>query len=52
MDYSVENYPVSQLHCDTHTCVIAPTRPPNGPDVAELAAKGIRKVMNNLDQLR
>ncbi len=51
VDYSVDNYPVSQLHCDTHTCVIAPTRPPNGPEVAELAAKGIRKVMNNLDQL-
>lgn len=51
VEYSIQNYPVSQLHCDTHTCVIVPTRPPNGPEVSEFAAKGISKVMNNLDQL-
>jgi len=51
VDYSLDQYPVAQKHCDTHTGMTSPLRPPNGPEVAELTAAGIRKVMENLDQL-
>ncbi|MBN2309569.1 MAG: DegT/DnrJ/EryC1/StrS family aminotransferase [Candidatus Hydrogenedentes bacterium] len=51
VDYSLEQYPVAQLHCDTHTCIVSALRPPNGPDVARLMAQGIRKVMENVEQL-
>jgi len=51
VDYIPEDYPVAQLHCDTHTGMTYPLRSPNGPEVAELMATGIRKVMDNLDQI-
>ena len=51
VDYAVDQYPVSQLHCDTHTCLSMALRSPNGPDVAALMAEGIRKVMSNADLL-
>lgn len=52
VDYSPEQYPVAQQHCDSHTGMTTPLRAPNGPEVAELVANGIRKVMSNLDQLK
>ena len=51
VDYAPENYPVAQKHCDWHIGMTSPLRAPNGPEVAELVAKAIRKVMGNLDQL-
>ncbi len=51
VDYSLEQYPVSQLHCDTHTCIVMALRSPNGFDAVDLMAEGIRKVMENTDQL-
>ena len=51
VDYSPDRYPVAQKHCDSHTGMTVPLRAPNGPEVAELTATGIRKVMENLDQL-
>jgi dTDP-4-amino-4,6-dideoxygalactose transaminase len=51
VDYSVERFPVSTRHLETHTGMTYPLRAPNGTDVAELAAEAIRKVMGNLDQL-
>jgi dTDP-4-amino-4,6-dideoxygalactose transaminase len=51
VDYSVEQYPVAREHCDTHACVVTALRAPNGPDTARLLAQGIRKVMDNVDQL-
>jgi dTDP-4-amino-4,6-dideoxygalactose transaminase len=51
VDYSLHQYPMAQQHCDTHTCIVMPLRSPNGTDVAELMAKGIGKVMRNIDQL-
>jgi hypothetical protein len=51
VDYGVEQYPASQRHCDTHTCISMALRMPNGPDVAQGMAEGIRKVMANLNQL-
>ena len=50
--YSPADYPVAQLHCDTHTGMTTPLRAPNGPDAAEATARGIRKVMENLDQVQ
>ena len=51
VDYSLEQYPVAQKHCDWHTGMTTPLRPPNGPDVAEKVAEAFRKVMNNVDQV-
>jgi len=51
VDYSLDQYPVAQKHCDTHTCISMALRSPNGSDVAGLLAQGIRKVMENVDQL-
>jgi perosamine synthetase len=51
VDYSPSRFPVAQKHCDSHTGMTMPLRAPNGPEVAELTAKGIRKVMENVVQL-
>ncbi len=51
VDYSVHQYPMAQKHCDAHTGMTSPLRAPNGPDAVALTAKGIRKVMENLNQL-
>jgi dTDP-4-amino-4,6-dideoxygalactose transaminase len=51
VNYAVEQYPVAQLHNDTHACLVMSLRAPNGPDVAQLLATGIRKVMENVDQI-
>lgn len=52
VDYDLAQYPVAQQHCDTHTCLVMALRAPNGPDVAALLARGIRKVMSHVDELR
>jgi len=51
VDYSLEQFPMAQKHCDSHTGMTTPLRSPNGPEAAELTAAGIRKVMENIDQL-
>jgi len=51
VDYAPERFPVAQRHCETHACLVMALRPPNGPDVARLLAGGVRKVMENTDQL-
>ncbi len=51
VDYRLERFPMAQQHCDWHTGMTYPLRTPNGPDVAEAMARGIRKVMENRDQL-
>ncbi|MBL7202369.1 MAG: DegT/DnrJ/EryC1/StrS family aminotransferase [Anaerolineae bacterium] len=51
VDYSLDQYPVAQKHCDTHTCISMALRSPNGVEAARRMAQGIRKVMENLDQL-
>ena len=51
VDYAPEQYPVAQTHNDTHACIVMALRAPNGPDVARLLAAGIRKVMENVDQV-
>jgi len=51
VDYSPARFPAAQRHCDWHVGMTVPLRAPNGPRVAELVAKAIRKVIENLDQL-
>jgi perosamine synthetase len=51
VDYTLEQYPVAQKHCDTHACLVMTLRYPNGPEVMEMIADGVRKVMEQVDQL-
>lgn len=51
VEYRPQDYPVAQRHADWHAGMTTPLRAPNGPEVAELTAAGIRKVMQNLDQV-
>jgi len=51
VDYSLEQFPVAQKHCDWHTGMTMPLRPPNGPELAERVAAGWRKVVSNIDQV-
>jgi hypothetical protein len=51
VDYSLNQYPGAQKHCDCHTGMTTPLRAPNSPDVARFMAAGIRKVMANVEQL-
>jgi dTDP-4-amino-4,6-dideoxygalactose transaminase len=49
--YAPDDYPVARRHADWHTGMTTPLRSPNGPAEAGATARGIRKVMENLDQL-
>ena len=51
VDYSLDQYPVAQRHCATHTCLVYPLRYPNPPETVELIAAAIWKVMEHIDQL-
>jgi len=49
--YIPEDYPMAQLHCDTHFGLTQPLRAPNTPDVARLVGKAIKKVLENVKDL-
>ena len=51
VDYSLDQYPVAQRHSDTHACLVQTLRYPNGSDLIELIAEGIRKVMARAEEL-
>jgi perosamine synthetase len=51
VDYALHQYTSAQRHCDTHTGMTTPLRAPNGPAEVLATARGIRKVMENLDQV-
>jgi perosamine synthetase len=51
VDYSLEQYPMAQKHCDTHTGMTTPLRLPNDLDTVRLVAEAFRKVMGNIEQL-
>ncbi|HEY3396936.1 MAG TPA: DegT/DnrJ/EryC1/StrS family aminotransferase [Armatimonadota bacterium] len=51
VSYDPAAYPVARKHSDWHTGMTSPLRPPNGPEVAEATAAGIRKVLANVDQV-
>jgi len=50
-EYDRDAFPVARLHANTHTGMTVPIRHPNGPRQAELTAKGIRKIMENVKEL-
>ena len=51
VSYALDQYPVAQRHCDTHTCLVFPLRSPNAPETVELVAAAFWKVMEQVDQL-
>ncbi len=51
VEYDPGEFPVARKHADWHTGMTTPLRAPNGPTAAEATARGIRKVMENIDQL-
>lgn len=51
VNYSLDQFPVAVRHCDWHTGITMPLRPPNDVDVAEIVAAGWRKVMTRISQV-
>jgi perosamine synthetase len=51
VSYALDQYKEAQRHTDTHTGMTTPLRAPNTPEVAEYVAKGIKKVLANIDQV-
>jgi len=51
VSYALDQYPMARKHADCHTGITVPLRAPNGPKSAELTARGIRKVMENVAQV-
>jgi dTDP-4-amino-4,6-dideoxygalactose transaminase len=51
VDYNPERFPVAQRHCESYMALVMALRAPNGPDIAERIAGGIRKVFDNLGQI-
>ena len=49
--YDLEQFPVARRHCDWHTGITFPLRPPNTPAEADKVADAWIKVMDNLDQV-
>lgn len=52
VNYDVHQFPMAQAHTDRHLCFAIPLRSPNGPEVARLHARGIRKVFENIKELK
>jgi dTDP-4-amino-4,6-dideoxygalactose transaminase len=51
VDYNPANFPVAQRHCESYIALVMALRAPNGPDIAEKIATGIRKVFENLGEI-
>jgi hypothetical protein len=51
VDYSSGQFPVAVRHCNWHTGMTFPLRPPNGPRLAKAVANAWRKVMSRIDQV-
>lgn len=52
VSYDTAQFPVAQRHCDAHTGMTDPIRPPNTPAEARLLAGAIGKVMEQAGTLR
>jgi dTDP-4-amino-4,6-dideoxygalactose transaminase len=46
VDYTPAHFPVALRHCDSYMALVMALRAPNGPDLAEKIAAGIRKVFD------
>ena len=51
VDYDPGNFPVARRHCDTYVALELALRAPNGTDIAEAIAGGIRKVFDHIDRI-
>lgn len=51
VDYTPANFPAALDHCDSHTGMTYPLRPPHGVEVAQRIATAFEKVMTQLDAL-
>jgi dTDP-4-amino-4,6-dideoxygalactose transaminase len=51
VDYDSARFPVAQRHCESYMALVMALRAPNGADIAERIAAGIRKVFDNLGQI-
>lgn len=51
VSYALSQFPVAVKHCDWHTGMTTPLRPPNGLDLAEGVAQAYRKVLSNIAQV-
>jgi len=51
VDYNPERFPVARRHCDCYMALVMALRAPNGTDMAEKIAAGIRKVFDNIGQI-
>jgi dTDP-4-amino-4,6-dideoxygalactose transaminase len=51
VDYNPARFPVAQRHCESYMALVMALRAPNGPDLAERIAGGIRKVFENIGQI-
>ncbi len=51
VNYDLSQYTVAKKHTDSHTGMTQPLRAPNGLEAAEATAAGIRKVMEQAEQL-
>ncbi len=49
--YDLADFPIAQLHTDTHFGMTYPLRVPNGKASVRSTAKAFRKVFENLDEL-
>ncbi len=51
VEYDPDSFPVARRHCASHTGMTRPLRSPNDRETVELTAKGIRKVMENIERI-
>ncbi len=51
VDYDLAQFPVAVKHCDWHTGMTMPLRPPNGPELARHVAQAFRKILANIQQV-
>lgn len=51
VSYDLEQYPMASKHTDSHTGMTQPLRAPNGTEAVDATAAGIRKVMENIEQV-
>jgi len=51
VDYAMHQFPAARRHCDSHTGMTMPLRFPNSADTIRATALGIRKVLENVEEL-
>ncbi len=51
VSYDLARFPVAVKHCDWHTGMTMPLRPPNGAELACRVAQAFRKVLANVEQV-